>query len=184
MIKRVVWGLISMGIFGACSSTAYQRPTVHRAGPGMSGYYGTRTPGDLAYGRPTGLQPTETQGAFDLDQYLKDQARAPLAKAQPVRAHARARAQAPQLALMPEVALPMIEVPPASAPTTTPTAVPAAPTPPASQAATPSSDAQRYASREAQSSQQQQYRGGDVVVISVSTLLIVLLIVLIVLLLT
>lgn len=172
-----------MGILGACSSTTYQRPAVHRAGPGMSGYYGTRTPGDLAYGGPTGLQSTEPKGAFDLDQYLKAQAREPIAKAQPTRARTHARAQAPQPALMPEIAMPMVEVPAATAPAPAPTVVADA-TPPTPHATTPSSDAERYGAREAQSSQQQRYRGGDVVVISVSTLLIVLLIVLIVLLLT
>jgi hypothetical protein len=142
----------------------------------MSGYYGTRTPGDLAYGGPTGLQPSE-RASVDLDQYLKTpEARAPLAKAQPTHARTRVRAQAPQLALLPPAA------PDAQQPT--PAAVPADPAPSTPQVAAPSSDSQRYAAREAQSSQQQQYRGGDVLVISVSTLLIVLLIVLIIMLLT
>jgi hypothetical protein len=140
----------------------------------MSGYYGTRTPGDLAYGGPTGLRPSEP-AAVDLDEYLKSpEAREPLAKAQPTHARTRVRAQAPQLAVLPAAA-------PQAEPTT---AVPADQAPATPQAAAPSSDSQRYAAREAQSSQQQQYRGGDVLVISVSTLLVVLLIVLIVMLLT
>ena len=179
---RALCGLILLATLGACSGTTYNAPTVHRPGPASTGYYGTRTPGDLAFGGPTGLTaPTQPIDSVELDRYLKE----PVARAPQPSAHARTSVRKPdaaRLAFLPEAKLPARDVAPVTAAQPQP-AVPAAATPSAPMAAAPSSDAQRYAAREAQSSKQAQYRGGDVVVISVSTILIVLLIVLLILLL-
>lgn len=165
-----------IGLLAGCGGAIANEPGVHRAGPDLRGYYGTRTPAQLAYGGPTGVAPGYTRERPDLDAYLKPSARAQtrpsseratIARALPKAATPRAAAATQPQAREPQ---PLLAV-----------ATPA-PTPPL--AAQPSADAQRYAAREARSSQQQQYRGGDVVVISATTIIIILLVVLLILLLT
>jgi hypothetical protein len=170
-------GLILLATLGACSETTHNAPTVHRPGPASTGYYGTRTPGDLAFGGPTGLRaPTQPIDSIELDRYLKQ----PAARAPQASKLARANVHKPGAARL--ALLPARDVAPVATPQA-PSAVPAPAAPSAPMAAAPTGDAQRYAAREVQSSKQAQYRGGDVVVISVSTILIVLLIVLLILLL-
>jgi hypothetical protein len=168
-------GVTLLLTLGGCSAATVNQAPVHRPGPDLRGYYGTRTPAQLAYGGPTGIKHQRASERPDLDAYLKPGA---LDKAQPVLARndvQRTKAPAAKSAAVPAPA--PVQQPPQLLADATP-----APVAPAS--ITAPADAQRYAAREGQSSKQQQYRGGDVVVISVSTLLIILLIVILILLLT
>jgi hypothetical protein len=162
---------------GGCSATTVNHAPVDRPGPDLRGYYGTGTvtPGQLAYGRPTGITHSRASDRPDLDAYLKPSARD---KVQPLLARNDVkRRKAPAFrSAVPLPAPVAAEQQPLAAVQATP---PSAPT-----AVSSPDDAQRYAAREQQSSKQQQYRGGDVVVISVSTILIILLIVILILLLT
>ena len=172
--QRLLCGaLCLLGVVSACGGAATQQTPVHRPGPDLSGYYATRTPGDLAYGRPQGLESETSRELANLDEYLKPPANKP---ATPARTPSRHAASA-QLAMATPVA-PVQALPQQTAPVQS-----AAPIEVAS--ASTELDAQRYASRESQAKKnKEQYRGGDVLVISATTLVIVLLIVLIIVLLT
>jgi len=168
-------GVTLLLTLGGCSAATVNQAPVHRPGPDLRGYYGTRTPGQLAYGGPTGITHARASERPDLDAYLKPTARD---KVQPLLARNELkRAKAPALRTASPTPAPVV------APQQ-PLLADATPVPSAPAAITSPDDAQRYAAREQQSSKQQQYRGGDVVVISVSTLLIILLIVILILLLT
>ena len=161
-----------------CGGAIANEPA-HRPGPDLRGYYGTRTPGQLAYGGPTGVAPGYTRERPDLDGYLKPgvrgQQRPLIARAPVARTMPKARSARPEA----------VVATPAPASETQPLLASADPVPATPVAARTSPDeAQRYAAREAQSSKQQQYRGGDVVVISATTIIIILLVVLLILLLT
>jgi hypothetical protein len=167
-------GVTLLLTLGGCSASTVNQAPVHRPGPDLRGYYGTRTPAELAYGGPTGIKHQRASERPDLDAYLKPSA---LDKAKPVLARndvARTKAPVQRTAAIPAPA-------PVQEQALVADAKPA-PIAPASLSAP--ADAQRYAAREGQSSKQQQYRGGDAVVISVSTLLVILLIVILILLLT
>jgi hypothetical protein len=170
-------GVMLLLTLGACSAATVNQAPVHRHGPDLRGYYGTgtRTPGQMAFGGPTGITHSRTSERPDLDAYLKPSARD---KVRPVLARNDAtRSKAPASRALPAAPATIVAEQQPLAIQTTP-----APTTPA--AITSPHDAQRYAAREQQSSKQQQYRGGDVVVISASTILIILLIVILILLLT
>ena len=173
---RALCGLtLLLAVAVGCGGAVTNEQSIHRPGPDLRGYYATRTPGQLAYGGTTKVAPGYDRALPDLDAYLK-----PQPQSVSPRAVARAQFASKTVKHSPEpapVAQPQAKQPePMLAAATVPTTAPSADR--------TRDDAQRYASREAQSQKQQQYRGGDVVVISATTIIVILLIVLLVLLLT
>ena len=172
--QRLLCALCLLGVVSACGGAATQQAPIHRPGPDLSGYYATRTPGQLAYGRDQGFESSTPQQGVSIEDYLKPEAVA----------NAYVRKQRAAETTQHVAAAPALPVHVASAPAPVQAAPEQTAAPIELASASTEADAQRYASRETQAKKQEQYRGGDVIVISATTIIIVLLIVLIIMLLT